>query len=115
MLFVYGAKNCNGQFVLSLYKKRFPHKFSPHITTFSSVNKKLHETGCLVTVKMNRERTTKTPYNDEHVLNIIESHPSINTRTIRQQVGFSHMIVRTNYQKTNWRVIQFAKGAKIIS
>ena len=36
---------------------------------------------------MNREQTTRTPYNEKQVLSIAKVHPSTNSRMISQKVG----------------------------
>ena len=93
MLLVCGDVDCNGHAALRLYKKSFPHKCAPYHTAFSSVNRKLHETGCFSKVKMNRERTIRTPYSEERLLSNTEGDPSISTPAISKQVRFSHTSV----------------------
>lgn len=97
MHLVYGAADCNGRTALRLYQERFPNRRAPHHTIFARLHRRLRENGSFERATMNRERSTRTPDNEENVLRLAEGNPSTSTRAITQRLGISQSIV--------WRIL----------
>ncbi|GFV76758.1 DUF4817 domain-containing protein [Trichonephila clavipes] len=80
MILAYGATDCNGGAGQRLYAERHPVRRTPAHTMFARLHQQLCETGSLQKAARNRDRTARTKLNEEIVLDMVETTPSLSTR-----------------------------------
>ncbi|GFW34435.1 uncharacterized protein TNCV_500531 [Trichonephila clavipes] len=96
MILVYGATDCNGRAPQRLYAERHPVRWTAH-TMFARLHQQLCETGSFQKAARNRDRTARTELNEEIVLDMVETTPSLSTRGIANEIGISYSSV--------WRIL----------
>ncbi|GFX64463.1 uncharacterized protein TNCV_4043531 [Trichonephila clavipes] len=97
MILVYGATDCNGRAAQRLYAERHPIRRTPAHTMFARLHQQLCETGSFQKAARNRDRTARTELNEEIVLDMVETTPSLSTRGIATEIGISYSSV--------WRIL----------
>ncbi|GFW66072.1 uncharacterized protein TNCV_588981 [Trichonephila clavipes] len=97
MILAYGATDCNGGAGQRLYAERHPVTRTPAHTMFARLHQQLCETGSLQKAARNRDRTARTELNEEIVLDMVETTPSLSTRGIANEIGISYSSV--------WRIL----------
>ncbi|GFX58470.1 DUF4817 domain-containing protein [Trichonephila clavipes] len=80
MILAYGATDCNGRAAQRLYAERPPVRRTPAHTMFARLHQQLCETGSFQKAARNRDRTARTELNEEIVLDMVETTPSLSTR-----------------------------------
>ncbi|GFX79033.1 uncharacterized protein TNCV_3913201 [Trichonephila clavipes] len=80
MILAYGATDCNVRAAQRLYAERHPVRRTPAHTMFARLHQQLCETGSFQKAARNRDRTARTELNEEIVLDIVETTPSLSTR-----------------------------------
>ncbi|GFY16165.1 transposase-like protein [Trichonephila clavipes] len=80
MILAYGATDCNGRAAQRLYAERHPVRRTPAHTMFARLHQQLCETGSFQKAARNRDRTARTELNEEIVLDMVETTPSLSTR-----------------------------------
>jgi transposase len=100
MILTYGADNENGREAQRLYAEKFPNRRQPHHSSFSSVTRRLRETGYLQYKNHSggRPRSTRTVDFEENVLDMVEENPSTSTRSGAIELHSNHVAV--------WRVLR---------
>ncbi|KAG8274832.1 hypothetical protein J6590_099402 [Homalodisca vitripennis] len=96
MHLMYGLAHCNSRQARRLYQEHFPHRQLPTHKMFSSIHRRLSETGTFKSGKVGRSgrlRTTCTAELEEGVLDKIENHPGRSTRELALDFGVSNSIV----------------------
>lgn len=91
MLLVLGFCQGNCRESVRVYRERYPDRRIPNHQTFSSVERRLRETGSLVIRSTDRGRhpLVRTIQFEEDVLQRLEDEPSLSTRTLSRQLGVS--------------------------
>ncbi|GFT55493.1 uncharacterized protein TNCV_4957771 [Trichonephila clavipes] len=84
MILAYGATDCNGRAAQRLYAERHPVRRTPALTMFARLHQQLCETGSFQKAARNRDRTACTELNEEIVLDMVETTPSLSTRGLLQ-------------------------------
>ncbi|GFW10764.1 DUF4817 domain-containing protein [Trichonephila clavipes] len=79
MILAYGATDCNSRAAQRLYSERHPVRRTPSHTKFARLHQQLCETGSFQKAARNRDRTTRTELNQEIVLDMVETTPSLST------------------------------------
>ncbi|GFX94067.1 uncharacterized protein TNCV_3414291 [Trichonephila clavipes] len=97
MILVYGATDCNGRAAQRLYAERHPVRRTPAHTMFARLHQQLCETGSFQKAARNRDRTARTELNEEIVLDMAETTPSLSTRGIANEIRISYSSV--------WRIL----------
>ncbi|GFV38191.1 uncharacterized protein TNCV_710141 [Trichonephila clavipes] len=97
MILAYGATDCNGRAAQRLYAERNPVRRTPAHTMFARLHQQLCETGSFQKAARNRDRTARTELNEEIVLDMVETTPSLSTRGIANEIGISYSSV--------WRIL----------
>ncbi|GFW47259.1 uncharacterized protein TNCV_57121 [Trichonephila clavipes] len=97
MILAYGATDCNGRAAQRLYAERHPVRRIPVHTMFARLHQQLCETGSFQKAARNRDRTARTELNEEIVLDMVETTPSLSTRGIANEIGISYSSV--------WRIL----------
>ncbi|GFU26152.1 transposase-like protein [Trichonephila clavipes] len=97
MILAYGATDCNGRAAQRLYAERSPVRRTPAHTMFARLHQQLCETGSFQKAARNRDRTARTELNEEIVLDMVETTPSLSTRGIANEIGISYSSV--------WRIL----------
>lgn len=99
MHFMYGLANGNAKEARRLYIERFPNRIIPDHRIFSTIHRRLVETGSVgkISSDVGRPRNVRTPQIEEAVLNEIEEHPETSTRKISDKFNVSHQVV--------WRIL----------
>ncbi|GFT75381.1 DUF4817 domain-containing protein [Trichonephila clavipes] len=97
MILAYGATDCNGRAAQRLYAERHPVRRTPAHTMFARLHHQLCETGSFQKAARNRDRTARTEFNEEIVLDMVETTPSLSTRGIAKEIGISYSSV--------WRIL----------
>ncbi|GFX65102.1 DUF4817 domain-containing protein [Trichonephila clavipes] len=97
MILAYGATDCNGRAAQMLYAERHPVRQTPAHTMFARLHQQLCETGSFQKAARNRDRTARTELNEEIVLDMVETTPSLSTRGIANEIGISYSSV--------WRIL----------
>ncbi|GFX90150.1 uncharacterized protein TNCV_2712711 [Trichonephila clavipes] len=80
MILAYGATDCNGRAAQRLYAERHPVRRTPAHTMFARLHQQLCETGSFQKAARNRDRTARNELNEEIVLDMVETTPSLSTR-----------------------------------
>ncbi|GFV61339.1 uncharacterized protein TNCV_445551 [Trichonephila clavipes] len=80
MILAYGATDCNGRAAQRLYAEKHPVRWTPAHTMFARLHQQLCETGSFQKAARNRDRTARTELNEEIVLDMVETAPSLSTR-----------------------------------
>ncbi|GFU30707.1 uncharacterized protein TNCV_1444311 [Trichonephila clavipes] len=80
MILVYWATDCNGRAAQRLYAERPPVRRTPAHTMFARLHQQLCETGSFQKAARNRDRKARTELNEEIVLDMAETTPSLSTR-----------------------------------
>ncbi|GFV99782.1 transposase-like protein [Trichonephila clavipes] len=93
MILAYGATDCNGRAAQRLYAERHPVRRTPAHTMFARLHQQLCETGSFQKAARNRDRTERTELNEEIVLDMVETTPSLSTRGIANEIGISYSSV----------------------
>lgn len=96
MHLMYGLAHCNSREARRLYQEHFPRRQLPTHKMFSSIHRRLSETGTFKPGKVGRSgrpRTTCTAELEEGVLDEIENHPGRSTRELALDFGVSNSIV----------------------
>lgn len=95
MHLMYGAAEGNGRAAARLYAQRFPNRRQPHHTTFSTIDRRLGETGTMRPDRGNagRQRDVRTPELEERILEEVGMNPRTSTRSVAHDVGVAHMTV----------------------
>ncbi|GFX32849.1 uncharacterized protein TNCV_889851 [Trichonephila clavipes] len=97
MILAYGATDCNVRAAQRLYAERHPVRRTPAHTMFARLHQQLCETGSFQKAARNRDRTARTELNEEIVLDMVETTPSLSTRGIANEIGISYNSV--------WRIL----------
>ncbi|GFU44292.1 uncharacterized protein TNCV_3041331 [Trichonephila clavipes] len=97
MILAYGATDCNGRAAQRLYAKRHPVRRTPAHTMFARLHQQLCETSSFQKAARNRDRTARTELNEEIVLDMVKTTPSLSTRGIANEIGISYSSV--------WRIL----------
>ncbi|GFV26146.1 uncharacterized protein TNCV_4887771 [Trichonephila clavipes] len=97
MILAYGATDCNVRAAQRLYAERHPVRRTPAHTMFARLHQQLCETGSFQKAARNRDRTARTELNEEIVLDMVETTPSLSTRGIANKIGISYYSV--------WRIL----------
>ncbi|GFV38957.1 DUF4817 domain-containing protein [Trichonephila clavipes] len=97
MIVAYGATDCNGRAAQRLYAETPPVRRTPAHTMFARLHQQLCETGSFQKAARNRDRTARTELNEEIVLDMVETTPSLSTRGIANEIGISYSSV--------WRIL----------
>ncbi|GFW73755.1 DUF4817 domain-containing protein [Trichonephila clavipes] len=97
MILVCGATDCNGRAPQRLYAERHPVRWTPAHTMFARLHQQLCETGSFQKAARNRDRTARTELNEEIVLDMVETTPSLSSRGIANEIGISYSSV--------WRIL----------
>ncbi|GFU88356.1 uncharacterized protein TNCV_847491 [Trichonephila clavipes] len=97
MILAYGATDCNGRAAQRLYAERHPVRWTPAHTMFARLHQQLCETGSFQKAARNRDRTARTELNEEIVLDMVETTPSLSTRCIANEIGIPYSSV--------WRIL----------
>ncbi|GFV03386.1 DUF4817 domain-containing protein [Trichonephila clavipes] len=97
MILAYGATDCNGRAAQRLYAERHPVRRTPAHTMFARLHQQLCETDSFQKAARNRDRTARTELNEEIVLDMVETTPSLSTRGIANEIGISYSSV--------WRIL----------
>ncbi|GFU13391.1 uncharacterized protein TNCV_698211 [Trichonephila clavipes] len=71
-----------------LYAERHPVRRTPAHTMFARLHQQLCETGSFQKAARNRDWTARTELNEEIVLDMVETTPSLSTRGIANEIGF---------------------------
>ncbi|KAG8245790.1 hypothetical protein J6590_099157 [Homalodisca vitripennis] len=90
MHLMYGLAHCNSRQARRLYQEHFPHRQLPTHKMFSSIHRRLSETGTFKSGKVGRSgrpRTTCTAELEEGVLDEIVNHPGRSTRELALDFG----------------------------
>lgn len=95
MHYTYGLADGNALRARRIYQERYPNRVIPDARTFSSIHRRLQETG---TFKIDNSSkgahpTVRTPEIEEAVLNTVEEHPETSTRKIAGTLNISHVLV----------------------
>lgn len=95
MHFVYGLANGNALAAKRIYEQRYPNRVVPSARMFTSLHRRLSETGSFKkqTADNERPRTVSTPQVEEEVLDEIGEYPSRSTRKIAANLNISHATV----------------------
>ncbi|GFX55227.1 uncharacterized protein TNCV_1156841 [Trichonephila clavipes] len=80
MILAYGATDSNGRAAQRLYAERHPVRRTPAHTMFARLHQQLCETGSFQKAARNRDQTARTELNEEIVLDMVETTPSLSTR-----------------------------------
>ncbi|GFU83707.1 transposase-like protein [Trichonephila clavipes] len=91
MILAYGATDCNGRAAQRLYAERPPVRRTPAHTMFARLHQQLCETGSFQKAARNRDRTARTELNEEIVLDMVDTTPSLSTRGL-----FTEVLAATN-------------------
>ncbi|GFX45512.1 uncharacterized protein TNCV_2740491 [Trichonephila clavipes] len=91
MILAYGATDYNGRAAQRLYAERHPVRRTPAHTMFARLHQQLCETGSFQKAARNRDRTARTELNEEIVLDMVETTPSLSTRGL-----FTVVLAATN-------------------
>ncbi|GFT32354.1 transposase-like protein [Trichonephila clavipes] len=97
MILAYGATDCNGRAAQRLYAEKPPVRRTPAHTMFARLHQQLCETGSFQKAARNRDRTARTELNEEIVLDMVDTTPSLSTRGIANEIGISYSSV--------WRIL----------
>lgn len=94
MHYVYGLADGNATEARRIYQERYPNRVLPDSRTFSSIHRRLHETGSFDKgTSEGRPQTIRTPEIEDAVLHEIEEHPETSTRRISRLLNVSYVIV----------------------
>jgi len=82
--YMYGRANGNCRKAQRFYQQIFPQRRCPSKNTFSSVHRRLRETGSFLpnTVNRGRNRNIRTPAIEEQVIRRVTENPRLSTRQI---------------------------------
>ncbi|GFU13547.1 transposase-like protein [Trichonephila clavipes] len=97
MILAYGATDCNVRAAQRLYAERHPVSRTPAHTMFARLHQQLCETGSFQRAARNRNWTARTELNEEIVLDMVETTPSLSTRGIANEIVISYNSV--------WRIL----------
>lgn len=92
MHLMYGLANCSGTEARRLYQERFPNRVLPCNKTFSTIHRRLAETGSFShqkTGNSGRQVSVRTPELEEAILDVIADHPNKSTRELGFQFNVS--------------------------
>lgn len=73
MLLAYEAVNCNDRSAQSLYAQKYPLRRTFAHTIFAHLHQQLYNSGSFHKAACYRDRTTRTSFNEETVLGLVES------------------------------------------
>ncbi|GFX36566.1 uncharacterized protein TNCV_2031471 [Trichonephila clavipes] len=90
MILAHGATDCNGRATQRLYAEKHPVRRTPAHTMFARLHQQLCGTGSF-------QKAARTELNEEIVLDMIETTPSLSTRGIANEIGISYSSV--------WRIL----------
>ncbi|GFV46881.1 DUF4817 domain-containing protein [Trichonephila clavipes] len=90
MILVHGATDCNGRATQRLYAEKHPVRRTPAHTMFARLHQQLCGTGSF-------QKAARTELNEEIVLDMVETTPSLSTRGIANEIGISYSSV--------WRIL----------
>ncbi|GFX18471.1 uncharacterized protein TNCV_3370441 [Trichonephila clavipes] len=105
MILAYGATDCNGRAAQRLYADRPPVRRTPAHTMFARLHQQLCETGSFQKAARNRDRTARTELNEEIVLDMVETTPSLSTRAsvlFTDEASFSRGVFSTPITAHSW-------------
>ncbi|GFW13955.1 uncharacterized protein TNCV_4700901 [Trichonephila clavipes] len=85
--------------------KGLPVRRTPAHTMFARLHQQLSGTGSFQKAARNRDRTARTELNEEIVLDMVETTPSLSTRGIANEIGISYSSV--------WRILDDSAHASI--
>ncbi|GFY09434.1 DUF4817 domain-containing protein [Trichonephila clavipes] len=90
MILAHGATDCNGRATQRLYAEKHPVRRTPAHTMFVRLHQQLCGTGSF-------QKAARTELNEEIVLDMVETTPSLSTRGIANEIGISYSSV--------WRIL----------
>ncbi|GFV40663.1 uncharacterized protein TNCV_2268341 [Trichonephila clavipes] len=105
MILAYGATDCNGRTTQRLYADRPPVRRTPAHTMFARLHQQLCETGSFQKAARNRDRTARTELNEEIVLDMVETTPSLSTRAsmlFTDEASFSREGIFNTHNSHSW-------------
>ncbi|GFX07826.1 uncharacterized protein TNCV_4160951 [Trichonephila clavipes] len=83
MILAHGATDCNGRATQRLYAEKHPVRRTPAHTMFARLHQQLCGTGSF-------QKAAHTELNEEIVLDMVETTPSLSTRGIANEIGISY-------------------------
>ncbi|GFT44063.1 DUF4817 domain-containing protein [Trichonephila clavipes] len=98
MILAHGATDCNGRATQRLYAEKHPVRRTPAHTMFARLHQQLCGTGSF-------QKAARTELNEEIVLDMVETTPSLSTRGIANEIGISYSSV--------WRILDDSAPASI--
>ncbi|GFU00938.1 uncharacterized protein TNCV_4633791 [Trichonephila clavipes] len=90
MILAHGATDCNGRASQRLYAEKHPVRRTPAHTMFARLHQQLCGTGSF-------QKAARNELNEEIVLDMVETTPSLSTRGIANEIGISYSSV--------WRIL----------
>ncbi|GFT92171.1 transposase-like protein [Trichonephila clavipes] len=105
MILAYGATDCNGRAAQRLYAERHPVRRTPAHTMFARLHQKLCETGSFQKAARNRDRTARTELNEQIVLYMVETTPSLSIRAsvlFTDEASFSREGIFNTHNSHSW-------------
>ncbi|GFU58746.1 DUF4817 domain-containing protein [Trichonephila clavipes] len=90
MILAHGATDFNGRATQRLYAEKHPIRRTPAHTMFARLHQQLCGTGSF-------QKAARTELNEEIVLDMVETTPSLSTRGIANEIGISYSSV--------WRIL----------
>ncbi|GFX73926.1 DUF4817 domain-containing protein [Trichonephila clavipes] len=90
MILAHRATDCNGRATQRLYAEKHPVRRTPAHTMFARLHQQLCGTGSF-------QKAARTELNEEIVLDMVETTPSLSTRGIANEIGISYSSV--------WRIL----------
>ncbi|GFX72837.1 DUF4817 domain-containing protein [Trichonephila clavipes] len=90
MILAHGATDCNGRAILRLYAEKHPVRRTPAHTMFARLHQQLCGIGSF-------QKAARIELNEEIVLDMVETTPSLSTRGIANEIGISYSSV--------WRIL----------
>ncbi|GFW18760.1 uncharacterized protein TNCV_1370141 [Trichonephila clavipes] len=105
MIVAYGATDCNGRAAQRLYAETPPVRRTPAHTMFARLHQQLCETGSFQKAARNRDRTARIELNEEIVLDMVETTPSLSTRAtvlFSDEASFSREGIFNTHNSHSW-------------
>ncbi|GFX36893.1 DUF4817 domain-containing protein [Trichonephila clavipes] len=102
MILAYGATDCNVRAAQRLYAERHPVRRTPAHTMFARLHQQLCETGSFQKAARNRDRTARTELNEEIVLDMVETTPSLTSVLFTDETSFSREGIFNTHNSHSW-------------
>lgn len=100
MLLIYGKVDCNSTAAVREYREKYPHRRIPCCKTFEAVERRLRETGTLITRRTDtgRQRFVRNVNVEEEILDAVHTSPTTSTRRLSCRFNIS--------QTSVWRILR---------